>query len=138
MVFEGTSWSEGPILTEAYGWMSHPEEFAGCLVYQIRQAGWGATILLACNGRRVVQTYRTRGTNAPGTAFYDYTIDSGMLCGLQPDGRILFTTDLGNWTLLDTGASDGRSIGVLDGTLYVGAMGGDLYRHSRALPAFSP
>jgi len=68
-------------------------------------------------------------------ALFDYAISDGVLYGLRDDQRIVKTTDLLSWTLLDnTPATDGRSIAILNNTLYVGATDGRLYRYSVPVP----
>jgi hypothetical protein len=139
MVFDGTSWTDGPVLTKT-GYMSHPEEFAGKLVYLTD--GLFASPLFAYNGSKAAQVYNAKGKNAGSDYVYDYTIDNGVLYALTSDGQVTTTTDLKTWTFLDhsatglrdaNGVSVARSIGVLDGTLYVGGLHGDLYRYSAPL-----
>src|SRR6185295_14133692 len=132
MVFDGTSWTDGPILD---GIMTHPEEFAGKLVYQTNHAGIFASSLMQFDGKRDTAAYNPKGKNPGTTAFYDYTIDNGVLYGLLSDGRIIDTTDLSHWSVFGQGPSGGRSLGILDGTFYVGGVGGDLWRYSDPLPS---
>jgi len=133
MVFDGTSWSPGPTLT-ASGYTSHPEEFAGSLIYLTD--GLFASHLMGYNGKRVSQAYNPKGKNAGSDFIYDYTIDDGVLYALTSDFRVVETTDLNTWSVLDIAPSSARSIGVLDDTLYVGGIGGNLYRYSSPIASF--
>jgi hypothetical protein len=128
-VFDGTSWSDGPGLGMGYvGNMFHPENFAGEMVYHRLYPGApGGSRLSKFNGTRAAWAY----TDEP---FYDYTIAGDTLYALLTDGRIIRTTDLLRWTLLDRAPADGRSLGVLDGRLYIGATGGRLYQYSVPVP----
>jgi hypothetical protein len=133
MVFDGTSWTTGPTLT-ASGHTSHPEEFAGQLIYLDNSLGagrlWGFDASKS-GPKQVAQVYNPKGRNAGSAHFYDYTLADGVFYGLTTDSRVLSTTDLSTWTSLpDLAPLGSRSIGVLDGTLYLGGEGGNLYQYS--------
>jgi hypothetical protein len=130
MVFDGTSWTTGPTLT-TYGHTSHPEEFAGKLVYMDNSLGAGH--LMGYNGSKVSQVYNPKGKNAGPDYVNDYTIADGVLYALVSDYRIVSTTNLTTWSLLATAPTGSRSIGILDDTLYLGGVGGNLYRYSDPL-----
>lgn len=130
MVFDGTAWTTGPTLTTS-GYMAHPEEFAGKLIYLTD--GLFASKLYGYNGKRVAQAYNAKGKNAGSDFIYDYTIVDGALYALTADNRVITTTDLATWSLIGIAPSDTRSIGVLDGTLYLGGVHGVLYRYSDPL-----
>jgi hypothetical protein len=123
-VFDGAAWSDGPSLGGGFtGNMWHPETFAGEMVYDRVHGGLPGRIS-KFNGTRTALAY----PDANAT-FYDYTIDDGVLYALITDGRIVRTTDLLQWTLLDTAPAAGRSLGVLGDTLYVGGTGGQLWQY---------
>ena len=123
-VFDGTSWSNGPSLGGGViGNMWHPETFAGELVWD-RLHGGSAGRMSKFNGTRTALAYPDFNTT-----IYDYTIDGDLLYALASDGRILQTSDLVAWSLFDTAPASARSIGVLDGTLYLGGTGGQLFRY---------
>src|SRR6185295_5367496 len=133
MVFDGTSWTTGPMLTSS-GYMSHPEEFAGDLVYLTD--GLFASPMFAYNGKRAAQIYNSKGKNATSDYIYDYTIADGVLYALTSDEHVVSTTDLKNWSQLpDIAPSGARSSGLLNDVLYVGGKGGDLWRYSDPLAA---
>ena len=128
-VFDGTSWTNGPGLGGGYvGNMWHPETFAGEMVYD-RLHGGRAGRIGKFNGIRTTLAYPD-----PNVTFYDYTIARDTLYALASDGRIVTTTDLDRWALLDTAPAGARSLGVLNDTLYVGATDARLFRYSALVP----
>ena len=128
-VFDGTSWSDGPSLGGGYiGNMWHPETFAGEMVFD-RLRGGAAGRMGKFNGTRTALAYPDANVT-----FYDYTIDGSVLYALASDGRIVYTRDLNTWSPLVNAPAGGRSLGTLDGALYVGATGGQLFRYSLTNP----
>src|SRR5688572_16814263 len=134
MVFDGTSWSTGPMLTSS-GHMSHPEEFGGKLIYLDNSLGAGH--LMGYDGSRVAQVYKPKGRQGGSAFLYGYTVVDGVLYGLSSDMRVISTTDLKTWSLITTGPSGSRAIGLLDGMLYLGGVGGNLYQYSDPLATAS-
>jgi probable HAF family extracellular repeat protein len=129
-VFDGTSWSDGPSLgAGTTGNIWHPETFAGYMVYHRNHSG------VDPDGSRLFKFDGTVASFAyTSERFYDYTIGGDALYALLTDGRIIKTTDLLSWSALDVAPADGRSLGILDNNLYLGATGGHLYRYSLAVP----
>ena len=129
-VFDGVNWSDGPDLGLGFtGNIGHTETFAGQMVYHRGHAGVdpGGTRLFKFDGTRASFAYTDE-------RFYDFTVADDMLYALLTDGRVLRTTDLQDWRLLDTAPTSARSLGVLDNTLYLGATGGQLYRYGVPVP----
>jgi hypothetical protein len=95
--------------------------FAGRLVYQTLQpvAGPGSR-LLVFDGQHVTLPL------APG--IYDFTVSGPALYALTTTGAVLRTTDLVSWAPIGTAPPGSRSIGALQGRLYVGTTGARLYR----------
>jgi hypothetical protein len=130
-VFDGGSWSDGPDLSGGLvGFLWHPETFADHMVYQRNHGGVNMGRLFKFDGAQASLLSPPGATQT----FYDYTITEGILYGLLTDGRIVHTSDLLSWQSLDTAPSSARSLGVLDGMLYVGATGGQLYQYSVPVP----
>jgi hypothetical protein len=127
-VFDGTSWSDGPSLGFGFtGNLWHSETFAGHIVYHRVLSGVSMGRLFKFDGTQASFAYTSE-------LFYDYTISGGLLYALLTDGRIVTTPDLRTWSLLGIAPSDGRSLGILDDALYLGATAGHLYRYSLAVP----
>lgn len=121
-VFDGTSWSSGPDLIPGQydiGW--HPTEFAGKLVYNNTHEGvaYGNPTLLAFDGTSVT---------TPQSDCVDFTVGGGALYCLSSQGFVSRTTDLASWTRVGNAPNGSRSVGFLNGMLYVGTAKSELYR----------
>ncbi len=123
-VFDGRTWNDGPNL----GLFSHSKTFAGqSLRYHTFHTGSYARAISAFDG---VNDARLAGY------FYDYAIDNDTLYGLNTNFDVVATKDLKTWTTVGSVPSVARSIGVLDGVLYVGGADSAIYRvGSSTVPA---
>lgn len=115
-VFDGTSWSDGPMLRPDGGTVVNAREFAGKLVYSGLNAFDGETVTQVKSGVR------------------DYKIDGDRLYTLLSTGLIKYTTDLVNWDTLGVAPDGSESLAILDNELYVGGGDGKLYRYSAIVP----
>ena len=122
-VFDGTSWSDGPDLLDGHdGWGWHPEVFAGRMVlatgYAVDADG---SDLLAFDGVRIERLLNTR--------VFDFTVAEGRLAAIGVDRSVWLTSDLARWTQLPPAPAGSRSIGILDGRIYLGASDGRLFTY---------
>jgi hypothetical protein len=120
-VFDGGTWSNGPSLlprSDMTGW--RPVVFAGRMVYKSKWANESPSDLLAFDGTQV--------TFPLATGIRDFTVSGAELFVLTETGAVLRTTDLASWTPVATAPPWSRSIGALDGRLYVGTEDSRLYR----------
>lgn len=116
-VFDGSGWSDGPSL----GLFTHAEPFAGKLLYHgAAHSGSGQGPLQVFDG--------TQSTSAYGLWVWDYTIDGGTVYVLGVDGKVMASRDLATWSHVGTAPSVARSIGVMNGTLYVGGTDSAIYK----------
>jgi hypothetical protein len=125
-VFDGIGWHEGPSLLpekDDQGW--HPVVFSGRMVYQTRLPVVGESRLLAFDGRQVVTALTGR--------IWDFTVDGPRLFALGADGTVRKTADLESWTTIATAPPGCRSLGALDGWIYLGTTEAGLLRSRRRL-----
>lgn len=126
-VFDGEAWSDGPNLLPlnyARGW--HPVSFAGLTVYQSAQTvKLTESRLLSFDGEKVELPLA-----AP---IRDFVVDRGRLFALTTRGTIERTRDLLSWSTVASAPPGGRSIGALDGFVYIGTADSKLYRSRRRL-----
>ena len=117
-VFDDAGWSEGPTLGSVF---THTEAFSGKLVFHATfHSGNYAARLMAFDG--------TRSTVVSPSPIYDYTIDADTLYVLSTDGKVLSSRDLTSWTQVGTAPTVARSIGVMNGTIYVGGSDSAIYK----------
>jgi len=117
-VFDGTSWTDGPILS--VGAFARPVAFAGRVVW----------------ARSGLQTFDGRTTSTvPLAPVRDIAVDADRLFVLMSDGGLKSTTDLEAWT--DVGGPEimsalpagetAYSLAVLDGVAYVGTSDANVW-----------
>jgi calcineurin-like phosphoesterase family protein len=132
LVFDGATWSDGPSLLPtppATGW--HPVEFAGRLIYRAYQLLQGAAgPLLVFDGQQV--------TSPLPFGIYDFTVSGSTLFVLTTSGAVLRTRDLLSWTPVAVAPPEARSVGTLNGRLYVGTADSRLYRLVAPLVGVGP
>ncbi len=119
-VFDGTSWSDGPDLLDfgEPGW--RPVEFAGNMFYRTNQ-----------HPELINHLRRFDGTSSKMVvgSIRDFFVDGTRLYVLLIDGTIHYTEDGSTYSTFSAAVdSTYRSIGVLDGSVYVGTSTGQLYR----------
>jgi hypothetical protein len=124
-VWDG-AWSDGPNLLPTatdLGW--HPEVFAGRLVYVTTQSIFAdGSRLLSFDGRQV--------SLLSSEKVWGFTVDRGRLFTLGMNGEVRRTGDLVSWTTVATAPEGCRSVAVLDGSIYLGAVDAGFYRSRRA------
>lgn len=115
MVFDGLAWTAGPALVSGSepGW--RPVEFNGSLVFHTWGHGFAAAI----------KKFDGRRTTSISTG-YDLTVADGNVYVLGHDGSVRKSADLRRWKTVAQAPASGRSLEVLDGTLYVGTANGEL------------
>ncbi len=64
----------------------------------------------------------------------DYTISNGLLYVLMHNGAVERTTNLENWSTVDTSFSSSRSIEVLNDVVYVGTNQGQIFKSTVLVP----
>jgi hypothetical protein len=122
----GRDWQEGPTMLPEKGdrgW--HPEVFAGRMVYQSTLPVAGVSRLLGFDGgeaRRLLDQ-----------GVYDFTVDGRWLFVLGADGAVRQTGDLRSWTTIAVAPATARSVGALDGWIYLGTADSSLLRSRQRL-----
>lgn len=117
MVFDGSGWSEGPSLGSIF---THTEEFDGRLLFhQAYHSGVGQGPLRSFDGTGSVTAY---------ASIYDYTIADGRVYVLGADRKVMSSDDLVTWKQVGRAPRAARSIGVLDGVVYLGGTDAGIYR----------
>jgi hypothetical protein len=121
-VFDGTTWSNGPdLLAGREGWGWHPVVFAGRMViatgYSVDDDG---SDLIAFDGQRTERLLSN-------IRVYDFSVADGQLAAVGVDRSVWLTRDLARWTQLPQAPVGARSIGLLDGRVYVGTSDSRLF-----------
>jgi hypothetical protein len=116
-VFGGTAWSDGPSLG---GQFNHAETFAGKLVFHGR--------VHSGNYMGPLRTYDGNSVTTVLPSIYDYTVARKAVYALATDGNVLTSKNLSAWRTVATAPTVARSIGVLDGRIYLGGTDSGLYR----------
>lgn len=126
-VFDGQSWSRGPMLRPNGGMMTNANGFAGKLVYQ-------GSYLGAMNQPPLNAFDGETATEATSEGIRDYKIVGDRFYALSITNLIRYTSDLVTWETLGAAPDGSKSLAVLDGRLYVGGDDGKLYRYSEPVP----
>ncbi len=129
-VFDGVSWTDGPDLLSAgeTGWRT--EEFAGSMFLRTQQHPELANRLRRFDG--ISSEIAIQGIR-------DFVVTGNRLYVLQDDGTIHYTEDGVTYsTFSSTVDLTYRSIGELNGAIYVGTSLGDIYRFGPPPPDTSP
>jgi hypothetical protein len=116
MVFDGTSWSDGPSL----GTFNHAEPFAGRLVYHGGFHTGRPASLRTFDGV-------TAQVVLP-SPLYDFKIVGNTIYTLATDGQVWKSRNLVTWKSLATAPPTSRSIAVFKGSVYVGGTDSSLYK----------
>jgi hypothetical protein len=116
-VFDGTAWSDGPSLGDQF---SHAETFAGKLVFHGR--------VHSGNYMGPLRTFDGNSATSVLPSIYDYTVAGKTVYALAADGAVLKSKNLSAWRDAATAPPVARSIGVLDGRIYLGGTDSGLYR----------
>jgi hypothetical protein len=147
LVFDGSTWSDGPDLfprrdldPAAYGYQ--PTYFNNSMVYMTRfsyEADVPAKDLNVFNGINAWRVYLPQGIR-------NFTVDGSYIYVLAADGQVRRTTNItlpwaqwewiSTFTLQDTLRTNrkaGHSIAVFNGRLYIGTSQAELYRFSVTL-----
>lgn len=116
---DGTTWTTAPNATNAAA--NSVTSFAGQLVYLYGWTAYGAQTLLRYDGAATtIVLSGVSGICSDGTTLYALT-----------GGTIKRTTDLTNWETVCTDApTNGRSLAVMDGALYVGTVDSHVWRRA--------
>lgn len=117
MVFDGSAWTAGPSLGSMF---THTEKLDGRLLSHeaYRSAlSWGS--LRAFDGASSVTVY---------SSIYDYTVADGRVYVLTTGGDVMSSADLATWQQVGRAPKSARSIGVLDGVVYLGGTDSAIYR----------
>lgn len=122
----GVTWTTGP----NFGLFNHAETFAGKMVFVSGNphSGIGGGSLRTFDGTNL--EYK-----AP-TGIWDYTIDGDSLYILGTDNKVWKTTNLDNWAEVAIAPTEsrsvgiGRSIAILNGTIYLGGKDSAIYKHA--------
>ena len=116
-VFDGTSWSDGPTLTYVF---NHAEELGGrLLAHGSYHSAHYAGPLVSFDGTR---------STAVQPSIYDYAVSGSTVYVLGTDRVVRSSQDLRTWTQLGTAPSVARSIGVMNGAVYVGGTDSAIYQ----------
>ena len=116
-VFDGTSWSDGPSLTYVF---NHAEELGGqLLAHGSYHSAHYAGPLVSFDGTR---------SSSLQSSIYDYAVTGNTVYVLGTDRSVKSSQDLRNWTQLGTAPSVARSIGVVNGAVYVGGTDSAIYQ----------
>ena len=141
-VFDGTSWTDGPDLIPGGGYMWHPENFAGKLVYMSGHAGIGSSPLYAFDGTSAQTSFWIPGTGGSngtsggigGIGVRDFVVHGDAVFALGSDQLIRTSTDLTTWTVFATAPAEARSLAILNDQLFLGGSNSAIYEYSQPIP----
>lgn len=117
MVFDAGGWSAGPSLDAVF---THTEEMDGRLLFHgTYHSALFSGSLMTFDGASSVTVY---------SSIYDYTVADGRVYVLTTGGDVMSSADLATWQQVGRAPSSARSIGVLDGVVYLGGTDSAIYR----------
>jgi alpha-tubulin suppressor-like RCC1 family protein len=131
-IFDGVNWSERKDLhiidVDRGGKARRPQIFAGKMVFLLKWNDWNT------GEKSDLDTFDGSNSNRVLADVHDFKVAYGKLYALHQDGTIRVTTNLSSWTVLTTGVpSTARSIGIVNGKLYVGTNDSKIYEYSDVL-----
>ncbi len=136
-VYDGTSWTSGPDLFTPVTQLGEvstgykPQPFANKMVYLSSSKPTPSTSrLLAFDG--------TTPTIVSPVKVIDFAIGGSLLYALGEDKNIRTTSDLVNWTVLDSAPATAASTATLNDKLFVGTTDSKIYLYNNPIPTPTP
>lgn len=117
LVFDGTSWSQGPNIIGSASWPHKPEVFRGKVLFKT----WGgdsASTLMSFDGNISTPVL---------TPVYDHTVSGEFLYVLRGDGTVSRSRDLISWQTIGTAPATARTLEVLNNEVYIGTADSKIY-----------
>jgi hypothetical protein len=123
LVFDpATGWAPGPDLLPRSGDLGwRPQLFLGRMVYRTH-------LPTSSSGARLLVFSGVTVTQSLAVPIFDFTVSGAALLALGTDGTVWRTLNLTSWQAVATAPAGSRSIGVVEGRIYVGTATAELYR----------
>ena len=119
LVFDGTSWSDGPdLISASNGFVFRPQQFDGKLVYL--DGDLGSNSLYRFDGTQSLIAYPQQ--------IRDFNIKDGVLIALTASGEITSTRDLNTWTILGLAPANSQSLAFNNQFIVTGTSNGQVFR----------
>jgi hypothetical protein len=122
-MFDGISWSDAPNLFPQNRIGREPRNFRNWMVYGVN-VGDSIENLVFFNGVQATMT---------GKVMHDFKVYPTGIYTLGTNGVIQVTQDMSTWTTVATAPASARSIGLLDGRLFVGTTDSHILEYSDAV-----
>ena len=119
LVFNGTSWTDGPdLISASNGFVFRPQQFDGKLVYL--DGDLGSNSLYRFDGTQSLIAYSQQ--------IRDFFIKDGVLIALTASGEIISTRDLNSWSTLGLAPANAQSLAFNDNFIFTGTSNAQVFR----------
>ena len=119
LVFNGTSWANGPdLISASNGFVFRPQQFDGKLVFL--DGDLGSNHLYRFDG--------IQSSFAYSQEIRDFYIKDGVLIALTANGEVISTSDLNSWSTLGLAPINAQSLAFNNDFLFVGTSTSKVFR----------